>query len=306
MVVPVAGMPIRNQAGDLVHDVGSCLDVWQSHFATLIGHPDAAHHQQVAAAGDADDAAAGAAAVAEAEAEAADEDDVEAVVANVPQRGELRAPDGSSLDVRFTAEEMLLAPRALKRNAAVGPDDVPVEVLLLADSGQPVSDQAADLDGPHPSNAFAAALLAGLNAMLTGEESVDSAVVADRVANAAWHTVRLRPVPKRGADLTRTDAYRGIGIQSALARLLAMMALRRLSPAVEAAGLLDASQAGFRPLEEAVAQTAALLEVVGRRRQSGRATYLLFLDFAKAYDSVPHAKLLRKLECLGIGGRMLR
>jgi hypothetical protein len=37
---------------------------------------------------------------------------------------------------------------------------------------------------------------------------------------------------------TLTAAYRGIGIQSAVARLLAMLVLRRLAPAVERANLL--------------------------------------------------------------------
>ncbi len=43
---------------------------------------------------------------------------------------------------------------------------------------------------------------------------------------------------KKGGDATLPGAYRGIGIQSAVARPLAMLVLRRLAPAVERANLL--------------------------------------------------------------------
>jgi hypothetical protein len=137
---------------------------------------------------------------------------------------------------------------------------------------------------------------------------LDNRMLEDEFATAlaSWHTVRLRPVAKKGGDATLPGAYRGIGIQSAVARLLAMLVLRRLAPAVEQANLLGRGQSGFRSFEEAVAQVATLLEICGRRRESGSATYLLFIDFAAAYDSVPHDVLLRKLDLLGVRGQLHR
>ena len=32
---------------------------------------------------------------------------------------------------------------------------------------------------------------------------------------------------------------------------------------------------------------------------------VIFLDFAKAFDKVPHERLLRKMEAYGIGGEVL-
>jgi hypothetical protein len=47
----------------------------------------------------------------------------------------LRSADGEGLSRAFTVQELLGALRALKPHKAAGPDDVPVEVLQLADAG---------------------------------------------------------------------------------------------------------------------------------------------------------------------------
>ena len=37
----------------------------------------------------------------------------------------------------------------------------------------------------------------------------------------------------------------------------------------------------------------------------GESVDVIFLDFAKAFDKVPHERLLRKMEAYGIGGEVL-
>jgi hypothetical protein len=267
--------------------------VWREHFGALLGVAPVrapAADVDAALADDDDDAAAAAVAIA-----------VEPALRDVARGETLLDADGLDLGRSFTMRELYRGLRALKANKAAGPDAVPVEILQLADSGEPIG-----ADAPEPkTNDFGRALLAGCNAMFVGGAGVDVDVLASELAASAWHTVRLRPLLKKGGDATDPRSYRGIGIQSGLARLLAMMALQRLAPAVERRGLLGRSQAGFRSREEAVAQVATLLEVCGRRRSSGRPTYMLFLDFAQAYDSVPHHLLIAKLEQLGVRGGML-
>jgi endonuclease/exonuclease/phosphatase family metal-dependent hydrolase len=259
----VGGVPIRDQKGDLVFDEAGAATVWRHHFVSLIGTDNRPEPH-----------------------------DTGAMYLGKQHRATLRAVDGSDLGEPFSTAELLGALRALKAHKAAGPDDVPVEILQLADPGGDAT------------NTFGRALLAACNAVFTGAAPLDQAVLDSEVAAASWHTVKLRAVAKKGGDATLPTAYRGIGIQSAVARLLAMLVLRRLAPAAEQAGLLSRSQAGFRSREEAVAQAATLLEVCGRRRAEGKRTYLLFVDFAAAYDSVPHDYLVLKLAVLGIRGRM--
>ncbi len=39
---------------------------------------------------------------------------------------------------------------------------------------------------------------------------------------------------------------------------------------------------------------------------SGKPVYSIYLDFSKAFDTVPHRRLLSKLQSLGIEGSMLQ
>jgi exonuclease III len=332
-VPTAAGVPfpiVDESSGALVHQAGDAAKVWRNHFERLLGDVAAAPVEAVAAE-NVNVAAADAAGSEDGRVRVADDDDEKDqpssqqlrheanatakrvfrfnVAADHPalqamsdmwREAPLTSPDGSSLDRRFDAREVAESLRLLKAHKACGTDGLAVEVLQLADPG----DETLKTNGPY--TVFFVALMDACNAWWTlPDPEAHEAVLADRVAMEAWNTVRLVPVPKKGGDLTRCDSYRGIGIQSALGRLTSMLALRRLAPAVEAAGLLGLDQAGFRSREEAVAQVATLLEVCGRRRQSQAATYLLFVDFAKAYDSVPHALLLAKLAAMGIQGAPL-
>jgi ribonucleases P/MRP protein subunit RPP40 len=48
------------------------------------------------------------------------------------------------------------------------------------------------------------------------------------------------------------------------------------------------------------------LEPVTEAADSGKSVDVVYLDFAKAFDKVPHARLLRKVEAAGIGGHVLQ
>jgi len=121
---------------------------------------------------------------------------------------------------------------------------------------------------------------------------------------ACWNKAIVVSVPKKG-DPTCMDNYRGISLIGIALKLLCMVVIRRIRVALEARGLFVPEQAGFRSREECMGQVIALYEVVTRRRLKGLPTYTAFIDFRKAYDTVPHEALFRKLWCSGIRGRTL-
>ncbi|CAB4045332.1 Hypothetical predicted protein, partial [Paramuricea clavata] len=64
-------------------------------------------------------------------------------------------------------------------------------------------------------------------------------------------------------------------------------------------------QHGFRCKRSCVTQLLSVLHDLGRTLDSGKETDLIYLDFAKAFDSVSHSKLLFKLKSFGISGPLL-
>jgi hypothetical protein len=101
------------------------------------------------------------------------------------------------------------------------------------------------------------------------------------------------------------DNYRGISIITDLLKILTSILNTRLKNAALKHNLIRKEQAGFRSKEECMAQVISLYEIVNRRKLTGRETFACFIDFRKAYDTVPHEALFLKLERMGIRGRIL-
>ncbi|OMJ27037.1 LINE-1 retrotransposable element ORF2 protein [Smittium culicis] len=113
------------------------------------------------------------------------------------------------------------------------------------------------------------------------------------------------PIPKKG-DMREPNNYRGISLIPTLSKVVSKIIARRLCKIENKYDILAKEQAGFRSREECVAQATTLYEVVRRRKISGLSTWIGFIDFAKAYDRVPHEALLKKIRACGIGGKVYR
>ncbi|MCO5563787.1 hypothetical protein L7F22_017435 [Adiantum nelumboides] len=112
-------------------------------------------------------------------------------------------------------------------------------------------------------------------------------------------------IPKKG-DLTNTDNYRGIALISVAIKILTTVVTRRMLQILEKRKFFNPAQAGFCTGEECIGQVACLKEIVKLRHKEGKPTYAAYIDFKKAYDTVPHEALFPKLAAAGLQGRVLR
>jgi hypothetical protein len=69
--------------------------------------------------------------------------------------------------------------------------------------------------------------------------------------------------------------------------------------------LLSGDQFGFLPRRSTCIQLLSVLEDWTCSVDAGVPVDVEYIDFAKAFESVPHSKLLAKLDCLGIRGNLL-
>ncbi|OMJ17238.1 LINE-1 reverse transcriptase-like protein [Smittium culicis] len=110
------------------------------------------------------------------------------------------------------------------------------------------------------------------------------------------------PIPKKGGPQS-LDNYRGIALIPVGMKILGRIIIGRITRQLEARKKIAFLQAGFRRGEEAMAQVVSLYDILSRRRVAKKETFVAFIDFKKAYVTVPIKALLRKLYLCGVEGR---
>ena len=70
-------------------------------------------------------------------------------------------------------------------------------------------------------------------------------------------------------------------------------------------GLLAEEQRGFRPRRSCSTQLLETFDAWSKLLDEGTALDVIYLDFRKAFDSVPHTRLLLKLKSYGVSGKLL-
>lgn len=120
----------------------------------------------------------------------------------------------------------------------------------------------------------------------------------------AWALCAITPIHKGGA-VTEPGNYRGIAVGTVLAKMYASLLNSRLTRWAEANNLRAAAQAGFREDHRCTDNLLILRTVIEQQRSVKAPLYTCFVDFKKAYDSVPRELLWTKLERLGVHGWFL-
>ena len=115
----------------------------------------------------------------------------------------------------------------------------------------------------------------------------------------------LVSIHKKG-DKADMSNYRGISLCETLLKIVSSVLSLRLQVALDASdhGLVK-EQAGFRRGEEFASHSAALREICQRCKNNNKQILLVFLDFSKAFDMVPHSCLMYKLHSMGVQGTAL-
>lgn len=135
---------------------------------------------------------------------------------------------------------------------------------------------------------------------LTGEESIAltlrllNGIQQNNNLPESWLNSIICPLPKTG-DLTDPNNYRGVSLMSCVGKLYTRLLGMKLTEFMENKQLLCPEQIGFRQERRCVEHILVLREALRRRAHIGKPTLAIFIDFRKAYDTVPRAYLLEKM-----------
>ena len=120
-----------------------------------------------------------------------------------------------------------------------------------------------------------------------------------------WVTANIVPVYKKG-DSHLSSNYHPISLTSIVIKVMERIIHRQLVKALESHNLISNYQHGFRGHRSTVSLLLTAIHDWAACLERHHSVYCIFLDLAKAFDSVPHSRLLLKLECLGIKGDLLQ
>ncbi len=110
----------------------------------------------------------------------------------------------------------------------------------------------------------------------------------------------------KSGDASSIDNYRSITVGPAIAKKFAMVLESRLSCWAEERGTRARGQAGFRKDFRTIDNLFILQTLIeSRAGWNGKKLFTCFVDFRKAFDTIPLAKLWHVLQGIGVGGRFL-
>nr|VZI18958.1 unnamed protein product [Spirometra erinaceieuropaei] len=164
----------------------------------------------------------------------------------------------------------------LKEGTSPGPDEIPAKLLkeLATELAEPLS------------VLFQASLDAG---RLPPE----------------WKAAWISPIHKNGSRASANN-YRPVSLTSICCKVMEQIIKRELMRFLEQNHLLCDAQHGFRRGRSCLTNLLYCLEQWTRAIDEGNVVHVAYIDFKKAFDSVPHQRLLHKLSRIGVRGKLLK
>ena len=161
---------------------------------------------------------------------------------------------------------------------AVGPDELPVELLKLGINHDP--------------------------SVLREFHRVIKLVWHQREVPQRWRDVVIKVLHKK-KDRTECGNYRDISLVAHAGKVLLKIVATRLSTYCEARNLLPEEQCGFRPHRSTTDMMFAIRRLQELGRKARVPLFLCFIDLQKAYDSVNRTLLWQVLARFGTPPQMI-
>ena len=176
--------------------------------------------------------------------------------------------------IKINKEGVLKLLSTVKINKATGPDLIPGRILK----------ECCEAIAPILTKVF--------------QKSLDSGMLPDD-----WCHALITPIYKKGGKPIPAN-YRPISLTSISCKILEHIIHRHIMDHIDRFDLLTDLQHGFRKSRSCESQLALTVDDLAKSLNSQGQLDLIIMDFSKAFDTVPHQRLLHKLHNMGIRGQL--
>ena len=120
-----------------------------------------------------------------------------------------------------------------------------------------------------------------------------------------WRNAIVAPIFKKG-NVHLAENYRPVSLTSVISKLLEHIICKHILGHLDRNNILTSLNHGFRKGFSCETQLLVTMDDLLKQYDRNTQTDVIILDFSKAFDTVPHKKLLNKLEGYGINGSILK
>ena len=114
-----------------------------------------------------------------------------------------------------------------------------------------------------------------------------------------WKIVNVIPIHKKG-DKTEPGNYRPVSLTSIICKLMETIIRSKMENYLYGNSILGDSQHGFRKGRLCLTNLLDFFEDATLTMDNCKAYDMVYLDFHKAFDKVPHERLILKLNTVAI------
>jgi hypothetical protein len=191
---------------------------------------------------------------------------------NMPEKE--RETDANLSDIEISVESIIKKINKLRKDSAPGPDNI--HPHLMKETKNEIAVPLAKIF----------------------RKSLDTCNVP-----VDWKRARVTPIFKKGIK-TAPSNYRPVSLTSVPCKIMEGLIKDKMMDHLVENNLLNTSQHGFIPGRSCATNLVIFTDKVTKIIDEGSSADLFYLDFAKAFDKVPHERLIIKLEAKGVTGKV--
>ena len=121
-----------------------------------------------------------------------------------------------------------------------------------------------------------------------------------------WKKAEVKAIYKKKGSKSDPSNYRPVSLTSVVCKLMEKIIKKQLNEHLKDNNIIADEQYGFYSGRSTETQLLTCLHHWQKALDSNTPVDVIYMDFRKAFDSVPHARLVKKLSSYGVQGNLLK